>query len=142
MLEVPLARMAGNIAAGSGDFGFVFVPDVWSCDQGPAAVGTPWEHPMDPTEQNEAVGCVIGFFMKNPCQKHRCGRRRCARLRGALAWKNSQIGLLTLENRASVSLDSIAVADNHIGVTLLFRRPMDGTKHRVFAENMVRIVCI
>lgn len=137
MLEVPLARMTGNVAAGSGDFGFVFVPDVWSCDQGPAAAGTPWEYPVGREELNEAVGCVIGFFMKNPCQTQRCGRRQCARLRGALAWKNSQIGLVTLENEASVSLDSVAVADNHIGVNLLFSRPKDGTKHRTFAENMV-----
>jgi hypothetical protein len=144
MLEVRLARMTGNIAAGSTDMGFVFEPAHWYCTRGvgdPSGSshweGTMWEEDVRPEDQNEAVGCVIGFFMKNPRDHGNRGRFQCARLRGAVAWKNRQIGIFTLENKLSVRLDAIAVSDNHIGVALVFQRAADGYKHRIYAENTV-----
>eukprot|EP01049_Picozoa_sp_SAG25_P001431 SAG25_NODE_64_length_17680_cov_5.716398_1_plen_1172_part_00 len=132
MLEVAMGQMSGNVAAGSTDMGFVFEPLVWSCSLGAGGVGTPWAQPVQASDQNEAVGCVIGFFMKNP------GGRRgsCARMRGAVAWKNSQIGIFTGENKASLRLEHLAVSDNNIGFSFTFIKPADGYKHRILMEHI------
>ena len=114
MLEVQVRSLKGNVAAGSTAMGFVITPDVWACYK----KGYPNKHVLDyqgwepgyqgghgsilnnkqgndksgfhvQEDQNEAVGCLTGFFFKRP---HHIGRGVCARVRNAVAWKNAHMG--------------------------------------------------
>ena len=112
MLEVQVRSLKGNVAAGSTAMGFVITPDAWACykknskhildyqgwepgyqgghgsilnnKQGNDKSGF---HVQE--DQNEAVGCLTGFFFKRP---HHIGRGICARVRNAVAWKNAHMG--------------------------------------------------
>jgi len=128
LLEVRPLRLEGNIAAGSADSGFVLRPMLATCvkgDDGTVPMGV----------ANEAVGCLTGFFILKGCQDAgQCNV--CAQLRGALAWKNAHAGVITVDQNANTRLSEIAVADNHIGITLNFKRSFGDVLHRTYYHNI------
>jgi hypothetical protein len=65
----------------------------------------------------------------------------CAQLRGALAWKNAHAGVITADQNAHTRLSEIAVADNHIGITLNFKRGFGDMQHRVYYHNVTVRLC-
>ena len=105
MLETQVKSLKGNVAAGSADMGFVITPDAWECFKwaGRGKIDYQgWEYQKDklgtdkagvhvPEDQNEAVGCLTGFFFKKP-MRWLVQRGMCARVRNAVAWKNAHIG--------------------------------------------------
>lgn len=111
LLEVPVAELSGNVAAGSTGSGFVIRPSVGSCTANP---------PVLVEEQlNEAVACVTGFYYLRACQGDCEG---CALVDGIVAWKNSHVGIITVDQSASMKVQSALMSDNHIGISLNFNR--------------------
>lgn len=127
-VEARPLRLEANIAAGSADSGFVVRPQLAECqpgDDGSAPIGL----------LNEAVGCLTGFFILKGCTDElHCNV--CAQLRGALAWKNAHVGVITVDQNANTRLSEIAVSDNHIGITLNYLRPFGDTRHRAYFHNV------
>lgn len=130
LLEVRPRRLEANIAAGSTDSGFVLRPQLAACqagDDGSPRIGA--------QSMNEAVGCLTGFFALKACADvEQCDE--CAQLRGAIAWKNAHAGVIMVDQNANTRLSDLVVADNHIGITLNFRRSFGDVRHRAIYHNV------
>lgn len=124
-MQVQPRVLEGNVAAGSTDSGFFITP---------AKSNTCRLHGSDgpsPTRavMNEAIGCMIGFFIL-------AGKAWCVEMRGGIAWKNSHLGITSVDQRSMLQLEDLALADNHIGVGMAFYRPKTDMKHRAWAHNL------
>jgi hypothetical protein len=129
LLEVRPLVLRGNVAAGSTESGFVLRPQLRTCVKGDSGMT-----PLAESDLNEAVGCVTGVFLLRACQAASCDS--CALTSGFVIWKSSHAGITTVDQSANVRLESIVLADNHIGVSFGFLRPTSDMAHRVYAHNM------
>ncbi|CAE7614256.1 PKHD1L1, partial [Symbiodinium sp. KB8] len=127
-IGVPVRSMSNNLAAGSDDAGFVFRPDLCSEAEvqlgtgagasraGGAGAGTSGgSAATHAVHHNEAVGCVIGGWILPRT-------RTCVSVTDFTAWKNSHIGLFTIDQTANLVVQRAVVADNHIGMSFNFFR--------------------
>eukprot|EP00051_Salpingoeca_urceolata_P019992 m.295984 g.295984 ORF g.295984 m.295984 type:complete len:3942 (+) comp19518_c0_seq1:299-12124(+) len=64
---------------------------------------------------NEAHGAVVGAFLLSHSGD-------CLSLSGLVAWKNSHLGVVTVDQLSNLLLDRVVLSDNHIGISLNFHR--------------------
>eukprot|EP00930_Biecheleria_cincta_P023408 TRINITY_DN1691_c0_g3_i1.p1 TRINITY_DN1691_c0_g3~~TRINITY_DN1691_c0_g3_i1.p1 ORF type:complete len:2461 (+),score=365.35 TRINITY_DN1691_c0_g3_i1:773-7384(+) len=129
-LEVRPKELVGNIAAGSTDGGFMLRPRLVDCSSGPVSGYAR----LQEDDLNEAVGCMTGVFVLRACSMADCAQ--CAEVRGFVAWKNSHAGLITADQNANMMLDTVLLADNHIGITMHFVRSRMDVTHRIYTQNV------
>ena len=58
---------------------------------------------------------MVGFFLLSVAST-------CAEARSMVAWQCAHVAVLTVDQQANLELSVVAVADNHIGVSLNFVR--------------------
>eukprot|EP00049_Salpingoeca_infusionum_P016727 m.345219 g.345219 ORF g.345219 m.345219 type:complete len:3928 (+) comp16139_c0_seq5:247-12030(+) len=95
--------ISGNVVSGAQDAGIVFMP--YECGASKRVVG------------NEVHGAKIGVFIV-ATQKY-----SCVELTDHLVWKAAHIGFLAVDQRVTLRLNNVAVADSHIGISANFYNP-------------------
>jgi len=117
-------------------------PSLEACVEGDAGLA-----PLDEEMMNEAVACMTGFFILRGSSigcdstelngvRADCDSNSCSTLRGAVAWKNSHIGVVTVDQTTNLRMDSVLMSDNHIGTALHFTRSREDNEHRVYMHNV------
>lgn len=127
-LEVRPAELYGNVAAGSCDTGFILRPQMKACQKGDLGLAR-----LQQEELNEAVATMTGVFILDACQDD-CDQ--CAQVHGLVAWKSAHGGIMSGDQNANVRLDTILLADNHIGMALRFVRATTDMNHRTYSYNI------
>mmetsp|Transcript_68374 Transcript_68374/g.221252 ORF Transcript_68374/g.221252 Transcript_68374/m.221252 type:complete len:2394 (+) Transcript_68374:3-7184(+) len=126
-LDVIPRRLAGNVAAGGDDLGFVLRPE---------RCGATWQQlsgPATDEEANEAYGLLVGFCILRACRQPgggpaACGDA-CVQVKDFRAWKNAHVGVLFVDQPASMKVFGLALSDNHIGITGTFHRQEGDMSH-------------
>ena len=96
-LDTVATQLSGNVAAGSDDSGFVIRPP--ACGSPAAANGA--------FAGNEAHGVMVGLFLLPVTG--------CTALSHWTVWKASHLAVVAVDMIADVYLDSMFIADSHIG---------------------------
>ena len=99
-----MVSVAGNVAAGAEDTGFIMYP-LDACNATELII-----------HGNEAYAALVGGFLLD------AGVSTCRKLVSFKAWKNAHIGIVTVDQSANIVLDGVHVADNHEGISLNFVR--------------------
>ena len=114
---VPFA-LTGNTATGGADAGFTV--RLTDCSAGYGQV-----------YGNEAHANLIGLYLL----PDHVTATQCVALYGWTVWKNSHVGLLTVDQLSNVEVNNAVVSDNHIGVSLNFAR--GSVDDHVYVTNSV-----
>jgi plastocyanin len=97
-------EVSGNVVAGSEDIGFMMYP-VDTCDQSePARINN-----------NEAYGALVGQYILS-----NAGNDECRVVSPFKAWKNAHLGVVAVDQQASIKVIGLKLADNHLGISLNF----------------------
>lgn len=96
-------HLEGNVASGCEDVGFLIRAET-------CAISTPT------IIDNEAHGILIGAFIV-------AESRGCLQLTSFKVWKAAHVGILTVDQRSSLELHHVVVADSHIGISANFFNP-------------------
>ena len=122
------AAMVGNLVAGAVDAGFTFsapacrlastfaAPPLGGGGGGGAGSAAAAAAGASPVSNNEAHSVRIGAWLLST-------RAACVALDGLRVWKAAHVGILTVDQLASVVLRRVLVSDSHIGLSLNFYRP-------------------
>jgi hypothetical protein len=121
-LDILPDELTNNLVAGGQDIGFQFRPPPCGDELSVLRLG----HGFNVS--NEAVGCVVGFFILRACNERGGGpgvcstEFKCVEIRNIKAWKNSHVGILFVDQPSSLNMSQVYVQDNHIGITGSFHR--------------------
>jgi hypothetical protein len=127
-IDVVPGLFKGNVAAGGEDIGFQFRPAPCTSDlEAQALFGMA-------DEANEAYACIVGFFILRSCHDagggpKACNQTTCVQATNLVAYKNSHIGIVFVDQPSSLKINQVKVSDNHIGITGSFHRQMGDTLH-------------
>ena len=100
------AELSGNVVAGSEDTGFTIYP-VDEC--GTADTASLRVH------GNTAYGTLVGMYILDDA-----AGSGCRMVHSTKVWKNSHIGIVTVDQSKNLKIVSAVVADNHEGISLNF----------------------
>jgi len=99
--------MQNNVAAGSDDGGFTFIPVDACGEANPKITG------------NEAVGTLVGHFALK-VDGVAWDTAQCREVHGLTAWKSAHIGFVTIDQNVNLELVAAVLSDNHIGTSFNF----------------------
>lgn len=99
------AELSGNVVAGSEDTGFTLYP-VDDCGDADAASLR--------VHGNTAYGTLVGMYILDAAVSG------CRMVHSIKVWKNSHIGIVTVDQSVNLKIVGAIVADNHEGISLNF----------------------
>ena len=117
-LNTPPFALTGNTATGSADAGYTV--RLTDCSAGYGQV-----------YGNEAHANLIGLYIL----PDHVTATQCVAVYGWTLWKNSHVGLLTVDQLSNVEVNNAVVSDNHIGISLNFAR--GSVDDHVYISNSV-----
>jgi hypothetical protein len=118
-IETTDFKLEGNVAGGAQDAGFVVSAD--RCDA-----------PTDNFIGNEAHGCLIGVMILPETSGN-----ECLLLRDFVAWKIAHIAVATTDQRGSLKIQDVTVADSHIGFAIDFFSVSKGSEVEISSTNII-----